>query len=141
MERNLIPLIQLIVALGWVLAYLVGIVIAVILLTRRRSAGRWVLVVAFSVGLAASICNRIGFRALVNSELESVARMGQFGLTALNPQGGCCGALVILAIALAIWLLAHEKPAEGAEEPAEDEATATEIPHTTKPVSGADGGE
>jgi hypothetical protein len=134
MDGHFVSLLQLIVTLGWMLAYLVGVVIAVILLVRRRSAGRWVLVVAFFLGLAASICNQIGFRALAYSEREFVARVGHFGLNALNPQGGCCGALAILAIALGIWLLAREKPTEEAEEPTEEDGTATEIPHATKPV-------
>lgn len=137
---NIIPLFQLILALGWALAYLVGVVIAIILLVRRRTAGRWIMLAAFFLGLLASICNQVGFRALTDPQLRLFGRIGYRGVTALNFLGGCGGILAVVAIALAIWLLAREKPVAVTEEEAGDTGETTAIPHATKPVSGADDG-
>jgi len=111
MERSLMPLLHLITALGWVLAFLLGAAIAVILLIRRRTPARWILTAAFAVGLVASVCNQVGFRALLNPQLRLAERIGLRGASAATLLGTGCGALAIAAIALGVWLLARETPA------------------------------
>ena len=118
MRGGLVSLLQLIIVLGWVLAYLAGMVIAIVLLVRRRTAGRWIMLAAFFLGLLASICNQAGFRALTAPRFSE--RLGFRGVAAVNRLGGCGGILAVAAIVLAIWLLSREKPAAAIEEETEE---------------------
>lgn len=98
-----LSIIDIIVRLG-------GVVVAVILVVRRQTLGRWLIVAGTAVPTISLICNRISWivmpLALSQSRLDTDA---YFAIT--TGVGGACGGTGMLGyviLIVGIWLLARE---------------------------------
>lgn len=110
---GVLTILIIIIQLGWLLTYLAGVVVAIVLLARRRSAGRVVLLVGFLVALATSVCGGL-------TDRDTIGPWRQFMVEQVDPRittwafllSSCVGALAVAALVVGIWLLAHERPRE-----------------------------
>lgn len=103
-------------ALLWVLRMLVpnvGLMIAAVLLFRRRTAAQWLILVGFFMFLIASTCSCLSSIAIpVGMEVSEAADRWLF---AIYEFWDTIFVLGLVAFIVAIWLLAREHPKERAE--------------------------
>ena len=92
------------------LVHLGGVVVAIILVARRSTLGRWLVLVGIAVPALAALCNGllpVAYGAAANAmSLDTEGYMAL--MTTNNTCTGALGILGYLALLIGIWLLAHE---------------------------------
>jgi len=100
------------------IAHLGGVVVAVILVVRRATVGRWLVLVGIAVPALASLCG--GLLSIGAGAAAGPLGLNMEGYMTLTTVNNVCGVtlevLGYVTLLIGIWLLAHEGRADAVNE-------------------------